>query len=138
MSRRLYATPALTVLAVLSLHPTAAPAGAPTGVWYDHTGRGAVEIKACGGGLCGHIVWLKDAKHNKVCGTQIIGNAKPAAGGSYDKGWIYDPNTGGRFSVEITPQGGSLRVLGYMGNNKSLSRTMTWTRAPGGLQRCKA
>src|SRR4029077_14920970 len=36
-----------------------AAASGPTGVWIDHTGRGAVEIFECAGGLCGRIVWLK-------------------------------------------------------------------------------
>ena len=53
-----------------------AAASGPTGVWIDHTGRGAVEIFECAGGLCGRIVWLKDAGNKSVCGTQIIGNAK--------------------------------------------------------------
>ena len=45
----------------------------PTGVWIDHTGRGAVEIKDCGdGNLCGHVVWLKDTNDAKGCGLQIL------------------------------------------------------------------
>jgi len=31
-----------------------------TGLWYDDTKRGAVEISQCGNHLCGHIVWLKE------------------------------------------------------------------------------
>ena len=35
-------------------------AGAPElGVWINHEGKGAVEIKQCGAALCGNIVWLK-------------------------------------------------------------------------------
>lgn len=52
----------------------------PTGVWIDHTGRGAVEITECAGALCGRIVWLKDAGHKSVCGKQIIGSARRSSG----------------------------------------------------------
>ena len=77
-------------------------------LWYDHTGRGAVEITDCNGKLCGRIVWFKDATINKEgCGSQIFGDVKPVAGGKWDGGWIIDPekdpNT--RYDVEITPQG---------------------------------
>jgi uncharacterized low-complexity protein len=60
----------------------------PTGLWYDHTGRGAVEITKCGNQLCGRLVWLKDAEHAKqVCGIQILGEVKPMANGAWDGGW---------------------------------------------------
>ena len=82
----------------------------PTGLWYDHTGRGAVEITKCGGQLCGRLVWLKDAQHAKqVCGIQIIGDVKPMANGAWDNGWIYDPEQDAKFSVELTPMGAARR-----------------------------
>ena len=109
-----------------------------TGVWYDHTGRGAVEITNCGGALCGRIVWLKDAANGKACGTQVIGNVKAVAAGKWDKGWIYDPDDDARYSVEITSLGSDrLKVMGYLGS-KMLSETMTWRRAPADLKRCNA
>jgi uncharacterized protein (DUF2147 family) len=109
----------------------------PTGLWYDHTGRGAVEITKCGNGLCGKLVWLKDPEHAKqVCNIQIIGDAKPVANGVWDNGWIYDPERDSKFSVELTPMGPQeLKVVGYMGT-KWLSETMTWKRAPANLKRC--
>lgn len=111
---------------------------APSGVWYDHTGRGAVEITECGGRLCGRVVWLKDAANNKACGMQVIGNAQPTGPGVWDRGWIFDPDRGSRYSVEIKPMGGGrLQVMGYAGS-KYLSETMIWRRAPSGLKRCSA
>jgi uncharacterized protein (DUF2147 family) len=111
----------------------------PVGLWYDHTGRGAVEISKCGDQLCGRLVWLKDAQHAKqVCNIQILGGVKPIATGVWDNGWIYDPERDSKFSVEITvvnPQ--SLKVVGYMGT-KWLSETMMWKRAPADLKRCGA
>ena len=79
------------VAAPLLASGTAFADGGATGVWIDHTGRGAVEITNCGSNLCGRVVWIKDEKNAKGCGVQIIGNAKPVAGGKWDNGWIYRP-----------------------------------------------
>ena len=103
------------------------------GIWYDHTGRGAVEIVKCGSNLCGKLVWLKNASHKEGCGLQILGDVKPVSNGVWDGGWIIDPekdlNT--KYSVELTlvnPK--SLKVVGYLGT-KFFSETMMWKRAPG-------
>ena len=115
-------------------------AAEPTGLWYDHTGRGVVEIIKCGGNLCGKLVWLKNPSHKEGCGLQIIGDVRPVANGVWDGGWIIDPekdlNT--KYSVELTlvnPK--SLKVVGYLGT-KFLSETMMWKRAPNDLKRCGA
>src|SRR5215472_1616671 len=111
-------------------------ASGPTGVWIDHTGRGAVEISECAGGLCGKIVWLKDAGHKSVCGTQIIGNAKRISAGTWDGGWIYDPEKKARYSVELKLVGSDkLRVMGYMGS-KLFSESYIWRRPSTDLVRC--
>lgn len=114
----------------------AVPATGPFGVWMDHTGRGAVEISECSGGLCGRIVWVQDAGHKAACGVQIIGDAKSTSAGTWDGGWIYDPETKNRYSVEIKTMGGDkLRVMGYQGS-KMFSQTFTWKRPAGELKRC--
>jgi uncharacterized protein (DUF2147 family) len=133
----------LQVAAFASVAAGASPAFAaePTGIWYDHTGRGAVEIVKCGGNnLCGRLVWLKHSNHKEGCGLQIFGDVKPVASGVWDGGWIIDPekdpNT--KYSVELTllsPK--SLKVVGYLGT-KFFSETMTWKRAPDDLKRCRA
>jgi uncharacterized protein (DUF2147 family) len=116
-------------------HPVLA-ASSPTGIWVDHTGRGAVEIADCGGKLCGRIVWLKDAANIATCGLQVLGNVKPMTDGRWDGGWIYDPEKDAKYDVEITQQyDQKLKVMGYAGV-KLLSETMIWTRAPADLQRC--
>lgn len=107
---------------------------AVSGLYYDHTGRSAIQVSRCGSGLCGRIVWLKNKSHNSVCGTAIIGGGK-RVGNAYDTGWIYNPENGRRYNVEITPMGNSLKVMGYAGS-KMLSRTMVWRRAPSNLKRC--
>jgi len=134
----------------------AAPAAPPSpqGVWIDHTGRGAVEIAPCAqeappgaSNLCGRIVWMQNPNDEKgqplrdtlnknaarrslpICGLQIIGDVKPQPNGSWDKGWIYDPEQGSSFDLELqlrTPE--TLQVKGYMGV-KFLSETYVWRRA---------
>jgi uncharacterized protein (DUF2147 family) len=127
---------AIAAAAALGASSAFASANPPAGIWYDHTGRGAIEITDCGGRLCGRLVWLKDASNGKACGTQIIGNAKPVGPGKWDRGWIYDPEAGSRYDVEITPLGSDrLKVMGYAGS-KFLSETMIWRRAPADLKRC--
>jgi uncharacterized protein (DUF2147 family) len=113
----------------------------PMGLWYDHTGRGAVEIVKCNSNLlCGRLVWLKDPKHKEGCGLQIFGDAKPVATGRWDNGWIIDPekDVNTKYSVELTlltPT--TLKVVGYLGT-KFLGQTMMWQRAPSDLKRCPA
>jgi|GEM_PF-288300 len=122
--------------AVLISAGTAAASSDPRGVWIDHTGRGAVEITDCGDGLCGKLVWLKDAENTQACGIQILGEVKPVKNGVWDKGWIYDPEQDAKYSVELKPLGeDKLQVMGYLGT-KLLSETMVWTRAPENLERC--
>jgi len=109
---------------------------APTGIWIDHTGRGAVEITKCGNGLCGHVMWVEDAENAEACGMQILGDVKPVSGGKWDGGWIYDPERDSKFDVELTPVGtNKLQVMGYAGL-KFLSETMVWKRATSDLKRC--
>lgn len=129
--------------------PDAAPPPGLTGVWIDHTGRGAVEITPCDqGGLCGRIVWMKQPfdknghplrdqlnenrrlRNRQVCGLQIIGGLQPMRDGSWDRGWIYDPEQGESFDVELRLRNpNTLQVTGYKGL-KFLSETYNWKRAP--------
>ena len=124
--------------AAFALVPLAAATAAndPTGVWYNDTGRGAVEIKPCGSALCGHVVWVKDTTDTKGCGRQIIGNAAKVGATTWDNGWIYSPENKKKYDVELKPlSNGTLQVTGYMGV-KMVSKTMIWKRAPADLARC--
>lgn len=60
---------------------------AVSGLYYDHTGRSAIQVSRCGSGLCGRIVWLKNKAHESVCGTAIIGGGKKV-GNSYFEGLV--------------------------------------------------
>lgn len=124
------------IAAALLSAGSAYAASPPTGLWLDETGRGAVEITECGGALCGHVAWVKNPKEADGCGTQILGDVKPVGTDKWDGGWIYDPDEGSKYDVELTPVGtDKLRVMGYAGT-KLLSQTMMWKRAPDGLVKC--
>lgn len=132
------------------------PPPGPTGIWYDDTGQGAVEILPCGDRLCGRIVWLQETlsqngqpltdelnpdprlRNRPICGLQVIGDLKLQAGGVWDQGWIYDPKEGKTYDVEIRLRSpDQLQVKGYLGV-KFLSETFIWQRAPAEIQRCAA
>ena len=91
---------ALATAGLVAWSSTSSAAGSdPTGVWFDHNGRGAVEIAPCasGNGLCGYVVHIKEEKNAKRCGMQILGNVTEGGGG-----WIYSPERGKKYSVELT------------------------------------
>ncbi len=126
----------------------------PIGIWFDDTGKGAVEIKPCGANLCGNIVWMAQplgadgllqndgynpdkAKRNQpVCGLQVLGDVMPQPDGTWDRGWVYDPKVGKSFDVAFALDAKDrLKVTGYKGV-KFLSKTFLWTRANVPLPRC--
>ncbi len=127
------------------------------GVWVDHTKQGAVEIRPCGDRICGYVVWMLKpvddktgrpitdalnpdaAKRNlPMCGLQIIGDAKPSRDGrGFESGWIYNPEDGVRYDVDVKPKSrDEILVHGFAGI-RLLGETFTWTRAPDTLQKCK-
>ncbi len=127
---------------------------AEVGVWYDDTGRGAVEIAPCGGSLCGHIVWLNQPLNEKgqplrdiynpeptrrgqpICGLQVLGKLSRQSDGSLDGGWVYDPKVGKAYDAELRLKSANhLLVRGYAGL-KMLGKTLNWRRADRELPSC--
>jgi uncharacterized protein (DUF2147 family) len=130
-----------------------APCGAPS-----TTGAAAppppAAKQADASNLCGRIVWLQNPNDEKgkplidhlnknpakrgapICGLQIIGDVKPQSDGSWDKGWIYDPEQGSAFDVELRLRNpATLQVKGYLGV-KFLSETYVWRRAKDVPPKC--
>ena len=145
-------------LGLQTLRPDAVTAqGAPpiSGIWLDDEGKGGVEIKPCGDQLCGNIIWLKQpndptgkpwvdklnpdtAKRTRpICNLQIIGSLKRTTDAEWKGGWIYDPEEGKQFDVELTLKDNeTLSVFGYAGV-KLLGETLVWKRMPNDTPRCK-
>ncbi len=140
-----------------SIHAQPAPGAnlpAEAGVWYDDTGKGAVEIAPCGGNLCGHIVWLNQPLNKEgqplrdiynpepsrrgqpICGLQVLGNLSRQPDGSLDGGWVYDPKVGKAYDAELRLNNANhLLVRGYAGL-KMLGKTLNWRRADRALPSC--
>ena len=129
-----------------------------TGVWIDHTGRGAIEITPCGTRVCGYVYWVKEPasksgrpvldvknpdpkqRNKPMCGAQILvelSRQNPQRFGHvWGAGKIYNPEDGDMFDAEIKLiSANELSVLGYLGL-KFMGETFTWRRAPADLQRC--
>lgn len=145
---------ALLALLILPAAPATAAGPSPQGIWIDHTGRGAVHIYECETSLCGRIVWLADtrgddgqpltdqlnpdpARRNQpICGLEIIGGLKRDGQRVWNDGWIYDPERGESFDVEITLLSEDrLKVLGYAGI-RLFGKTFRWQRASDNLELC--
>jgi len=130
------------------------------GLWYNHTGKGAVEIRPCGTAgtdanrLCGFIVWLREPngrngkpltdgynqkpsmRTRTICGLPVLGALRPMSDGSWDQGWVYDPEQGKSFDAAIQLRSRNQLVLtGYKGI-KLFSKSFIWKRAPDDLPRC--
>ena len=127
-----------------------------SGVWYDDTGKGAVQLYQCGSNICGRIYWLRQAvnragrplrdaynpqssrRMRPICGLQVIWGVKPQNDGSWDGGRIYDPKVGKSYDVAIQHLNGQrLRITGYLGA-KLFGKSFIWRRAPANLTRCHA
>lgn len=161
------APPTLTLTGICGLFLTATAAAAPgsnpppeAGLWYNHSGRGAVEIRPCADTgseakqLCGFIVWLREpngengrpltdgrnsdrAKRNRpICGLPVLGNLQRSSAGGWDFGWVYDPEQGSAFDAAIVAKSQDRLVLtGYKGV-RFFSKSFVWKRAPDDLPRC--
>lgn len=125
------------------------------GVWFNHTGKGAVQVYRClqdNSRLCGRIVWLKettnargepltDRRNSKaalrsrpICGLPVLGNLKNAGAAGWKGGWVYDPEKGAAYTASIQAKSpGVLTMTGYKG---IFYKSYAWKRAPDDLPRC--
>lgn len=126
-----------------------------TGIWFDDTGKGAIQLYRCGNSVCGKIFWLRRAvnkagkplrdaynpshvnRNRPICGLQVIWGTRAQRDGSWDGGRIYDPKVGKSYDVAIEKVGAkSLRVTGYLGT-KLFGKSFIWRRAPANLSPCR-
>src|SRR5450756_1216632 len=109
----------------------ASPARAqhPAGVWLTKDQDAHVRIAACGGAICGTIVWLKDPidkstgkppvdEHNPdaakrsrpLHGIQVMYGMRPSGPGKWT-GHLYNADDGRTYSGKLTFSGGNSLVL---------------------------
>ncbi|MCO6382826.1 DUF2147 domain-containing protein [Oceanicola sp. 502str15] len=109
---------AMTLAALL----VAAPAWAADpleGLWRtakdDNGNSGLVQVKPCGGGLCGTLIKAYGANGKEIqsenVGRQIISQTKPSGGGQY-KGKVYSPDRGKTYNSKLVLSGSTLKVSG--------------------------
>jgi uncharacterized protein (DUF2147 family) len=134
---------------VLVLAPLAAadspPPAAPLGRWLTESKRGVIEIYRCGSELCGRLVWMIEPmrggapavddnnpdpamRQRRLCGLAMLGGFHADGPDYWEKGWIYDPDSGKTYDATITVKSATmLELRGYIGA-PVFGQTQTWTR----------
>ena len=124
------------------------------GIWINHTGKGAIEVYLCGVEPVRQDRLAQGAKQRRrqtktrcqqprsekrnrpVCGVHSLANLKRMQGGGWGDGQAYNPEEGKTYDVSIRlSDPNTLKVTGSV---LFFSKTVTWTRAKGQLQRCDA
>ena len=143
----------LTVL-ILSVASTSwAGADDILGLWNNEDGKAKIEIFPCGGHYCGKIAWLGRPEYpaddpggmaglprvdrdnpepalrsRRLLGLQIMEGFTYSSAETWDKGRIYDPESGKTYSSKMTlvsPH--RLKIRGFVGI-PLFGRTTTWNR----------
>jgi len=123
------------------------------GIWLSEKGDGAFEFRPCGASVCGYVfsifsvpdpsLPLRDNRNEKadlrkrpLCGLQTFGNLKKVSSDALGDGWVYDPDTGKSYSVEVTMEShDAIAVRGYVGT-KLFGKTVNFKRAQAAPQKC--
>lgn len=114
------------------------------GKWYTEGNDSIVEVYKQGDKYFGKIIWLKDP--NDDAGNPVLDDKNPDEskrsrkilglvimrnfifdGSKWAKGKIYDPESGKTYSCQMTLDGNTLNVRGYVGVS-ALGRTSAWNR----------
>ena len=134
------------IILIMSLWATTAsaePAADPSGLWntFDKAGtvQSTVEVRVEGGKLYATILSLHNQPDdNPVCdqckgdlfGKPVIGmeviNGLSLKKNIWQKGTVFDPETGGSYKGRVWLEGDALMVRGYLG---FVYQTNTWQRA---------
>lgn len=135
----------LSIILTALFGATAAHAQSADGTWLTQAGDARVKISKCGGGICGHIVWLRepydtatgqpaiDSKNpnpalakRAMIGLPLFSGMEPSGPNKWS-GQIYNADDGSTYASNVSVTGAdSLRVEGCVG---ALCGGETWTRA---------
>ena len=119
---------------------------AVVGEWLTGDQKGKVQIYECSGKLCGKIVWLNETppeygnpakdinnpnenlRNRTLMGMNILEGFEKKDENFWEGGTIYDPKNGKTYKCNMTLEGSTLKVRGYIGFSL-LGRTEVWTKA---------
>jgi uncharacterized protein (DUF2147 family) len=137
----------LIILTIVTVNTSAkAQTDKIEGLWYNDIKSAKIQIsKGIDGKFNGKIVWLKEPlkdgkpktdEENKdeklrsrpIIGMNILSGFVPDGDHKYTDGKIYDPKNGKTYSCNITHNGKTLSIRGYVGISL-LGRTTTWEKA---------
>jgi uncharacterized protein (DUF2147 family)/fucose 4-O-acetylase-like acetyltransferase len=128
----------------------------PVGLWHAEGGAAQIDLRDCGGALCGRVAWLRSPfdehgcalldRHNPddslrerpVIGLEILRGLEPSPGedGVWTSGSIYDPGSGSTYRASLTvADENHLELRGYVGI-PLLGRTTTWFRVGSEQEIC--
>ena len=123
------------------------------GKWITREGKSHVEISQCDAGLCGKVVWLRDAvypaddrqgmagkkkvdrenpdpklRSTPILGLNVLKGFRTRNGSVWEDGTIYDPENGKTYKCKMTlTNSKQLDLRGFIGFSW-IGRTTTWTR----------
>ena len=138
-------------LAVLSAMPEVhAQTSGVVGDWREPTGS-VIRIASCGNALCATLVLVSSAAPVRVdvnnpdaalrtrplCGLQIGQGFRASDPNRAEGGNLYDPKNGKTYKGNMTSEGNTLLLRGYIGISL-FGRTAKWQRVTAPVQGCTA
>jgi uncharacterized protein (DUF2147 family) len=130
----------IPIMALTWFAPALASQDAAAGLWLSADKAAVIEFKACPdlpGGLCGTIVWDKDAgTPDDACGVTIA-KLKTYEGDAWRNGWVHDPRTKKNYKGIVRVKDETLMVRAFIGT-ELLGETEVMTRAASIPPGCKS
>jgi uncharacterized protein (DUF2147 family) len=143
----------LTIALAALAAPAMAQDDAVFGLWRSESGAAVVEIAPCGAQACGTVVALREPldangapktdvrnedralRDRRVCGLRLLSGFDRQGAGVWKDGEIYNAEDGKTYSAQMTVEGDSLRLRGYVGV-PLFGKTQVWTRETPAVARC--
>lgn len=112
----------ISILAGATLLPAlpawAATPGDAAGLWMTAENDAVIQFAPCADratGLCGHIVWDKDAgTPADTCGVQIA-RLERYENEAWRDGWVYDPRDKKKYKGVVRVKSGDLHIRAFLG-----------------------
>jgi uncharacterized protein (DUF2147 family) len=120
----------------------------PVGLWTTPDGKTRIRLGKCGDSLCGTVAWLRNPltksgkrprdvknpnpglRRRSIVGMRLMGGFAQSRTDPdlWEKGWVYDPQSGKTYSCTITVESArTLQLHGYLGLSV-LGASQAWTR----------